>query len=115
MKKQHEFFFEAASLFCSKSGHNRFWHGSVLVYRNEIIGMGSNAGYKHAEVSSIQNRRFPKNKKFKSKLTVFVVRINTQGEYMNSKPCEKCQEYMRKHNISEAYYSEENGFGCMKF
>ena len=78
--------------------------------------MGSNAGYKHAEVSSIQNRRFPKNKKFKSKLTVFVVRVNIQGEYKNSKPCEKCQEYMRKHNINEVYYSEDDGeFGCMKF
>ena len=116
MKKQYKSFFEAASFFCSKSHHARFHHGSVLVYKNNIIGGGSNAGYRHAEVASIQNKQFPKNKKFRSKLIVFVVRLNVQGEFKNSKPCHNCQKFMRNYGISEVYYSGDNGqFGCIKF
>ena len=116
VKRRYEKYFEAASQFCSKSHHARFHHGSVLVYKNTIIGGGSNSGFRHAEVSSILNQIVPKHKKFRSKLMLFVVRLNDRGHYMNSKPCLRCQEFMRNYGINEAHYSDENGnFGCMKF
>ena len=116
VKRRYMQYFEAASQFCNKSHHARFHHGSVLVYKNTIIGGGSNRGFKHAEVSSIQNNMVPRNKKFRSKLMIFVVRLNVRGQYMNSKPCLRCQEYMRNYGINEAHYSNEGGnFGCMKF
>ena len=116
IKRRYKQYFEAASQFCNKSNHARFHHGSVLVYKNTIIGGGSNAGFRHAEVSSILNQVVPKNTKFRSKLMIFVVRLNVRGNYMNSKPCLRCQEFMRNYGINEAHYSDENGkFGCMKF
>ena len=116
VKRRYKQYFEAASQFCNKSHHARFHHGSVLVYKNTIIGGGSNAGFRHAEVSSIMNQVVPKNTKFRSKLMIFVVRLNVRGNYMNSKPCLRCQEFMRDYGINEAHYSDENGkFGCIKF
>ena len=116
IKRRYKQYFEAASQFCNKSHHARFHHGSVLVYKNTIIGGGSNAGFRHAEVSSILNQIVPKHKKFRSKLMIFVVRLNDRGHYMNSKPCLRCQEFMRNYGINEVHYSDENNnFGCMKF
>lgn len=116
MKKSllYESFFEEASSACLKSMHPKFFHGSVLVYKNTIIGRGTNGGNginerRHAEVASIKNKQFKKKTKFTSKLLIFVVRLNVSGEYRNSKPCDQCQEYMKKHGVDEVYYSSESG------
>lgn len=112
MKKKHEKFFHEASLCCFKSEHSKFQHGSVLVYRNSIIGRGSNTGKLHAEVASIKNKR--SKRKDRSKLLVFVVRLNVAGAYKMSKPCPRCQEYMRKTGVDEVFYSTDNGFEKMR-
>ena len=121
MKKSllHESFFEEASSVCMKSWHPKFTHGSVLVYKNTIIGRGTNGGNginerRHAEVASMKNKQFKKYTKFRSKLLVFVVRLNVSGEYRNSKPCERCQEYMRKNGVDEVFYSTSHGFESMR-
>ena len=120
MKKSHGFFFEEASIVCLKSQHPKFYHGSVLVYKNTIIGRGSNGGNglnkrRHAEVASMKNKHLKKHTKCRSKLLVFVVRLNVSGEYRNSRPCERCQDFMRKNGVDEVFYSMGNGrFESMK-
>jgi len=116
MKKSHEFFFHEAMIESEKSLHTKFKHGSVVVHRNTIVGKGFNSGWTHAEMSSIHNKKTIKGG-IGCKLTVFVVRRSFAGEFRNSKPCEKCQQFMKRSGISRAYYStgiDTNRFESMK-
>lgn len=45
----------------------------------------------------------------RKKLEIVVIRVNNQGDLMNSKPCNSCLYYMRLYGIKNVYYSDENG------
>lgn len=46
---------------------------------------------------------------------IYVVRVNSEGKYRNSKPCEMCQEAMRFCGVNRVFYSTEFGtFEVMK-
>lgn len=107
MKRSFREYFNVAHDLTKKSGHPRFHHGSIVVYRKNIIGKGANYGFLHAEVSSLINCEHV-GKSSRDKLTVFVCRVNSQGLFMNSKPCENCQEYMRRKGIKKVFYTVDD-------
>lgn len=91
-------------------------HGALIMYRGKIVGRGYNKfcvphvnrvnpWSVHAEVAAIQDalRKIPKE--YLRKSTLLVVRINNNGEILNSYPCENCRKYISKMNIKIAYYS----------
>lgn len=117
MKKSHEYFFNEAGQCSGKSGHPVHRHGCVAVRKNTIVGKGTNKGYVHAEVCSLIRSQNSQNDKSlrNSPVIIFVVRVSSTGEFRNSKPCENCQRFMRKANVSKVYYSTDSGFEMMKF
>lgn len=117
MKKAYREYFHVAQAMTSKSEHPRFHHGSVVVMRNTIIGKGSNYGFIHAEVSSLLNcENVSKSKSFLDQLVVFVCRVNSQGLFMNSKPCYGCQRFMKRMGINKVIYTiDEDTVGKMRF
>ena len=40
---------------------------------------------------------------------MFVIRVNSKGNLVNSKPCNSCIYYMQLYGIKSVYYSDENG------
>ena len=112
MKKSQMIFFEEAARECSKSHHTRHHHGSVATSGNRIISRGSNFNHVHAEVSSLPKGILAAHKN----IQVYVVRSNNSGDLINSRPCDKCEKYMRKNGVSRVYFSsEKNEFDCIKF
>lgn len=113
MKKAFQEYFQEAHHLTRKSGHPKFQHGSIVVLRNNIVGKGSNYGFMHAEVSSLRNCE-PVRKSCRDKLVVFVCRVNAHGYFRNSKPCEACQEFMRRKGIKKVFYTiDDDNFGKM--
>jgi deoxycytidylate deaminase len=109
MKRIHEYFFGLCGELASRSHHPQFRHGSIVVHRRSaVIGRGFNRSSLHAEVSSVKNidnyRRY-------DNLVVYVCRVNSRGEFMNSKPCTNCMRFMKSNGVSRVYYSDEQGFG----
>ena len=104
MKRAYMDYFSEASNLTKKSRHPKFQHGSVVVLRNSIIGRGANFGFVHAEVSSIMNCD-PVRRSSRNNLVVFVCRVDARGLFRNSKPCENCQQYMRRRGIRKVYYT----------
>ena len=96
----------------SKAGH-RSHHGSIVLHkRGSIVGRGCNKRHVHAEVSCVKN--IPHYYNYDN-LVVYVCRVNTRGEFMNSRPCEKCMTFMKENGVSRVYFSDEVGFGKIIF
>ncbi len=54
----------------------------------------------------------PSNKSprcLRKKLEIVVIRVNKNGELLNSKPCNTCLYYMKLYGVKSVYYSDENG------
>ena len=74
----------------------------------------------HAEQDAI-NRFMGKNLKFyngkwfcskkikSKKLSMFIIRVNSFGELIESAPCKTCIDLMKAINISKIYYSNSSG------
>jgi deoxycytidylate deaminase len=91
-------------------------HGAIVIYRGKIVGRGFNKFCVpsvnrvnpwsiHAEVDAIHDalRKIPKD--YLRKSILVVVRVNKDGETMNSYPCENCRNYISQMGIRIAYYS----------
>ena len=113
MKKNHMDFFTICRQLASKSHHSRFRHGAISVYRRStIVGRGYNRNKIHAEVSSVKN--IDKYYRYEN-LVVYVCRINSQGGFMNSKPCSKCMTFMKDNGVCRVYFSDSSGFSKIIF
>lgn len=108
MKRAHRQFFRVAMEMSKRSNHSKHAHGSVTVQRNSIVSRGANVGLIHAEVATLRSCPILKDAR-RVGLTVFVCRVNNQGEFRNSKPCCKCQKFMKKWGISKVYYTQDDG------
>ena len=96
-----------------KSAQN-FKHGAVVVNKDgKIISTGHNKPMVygrpgthsiHAEVDALKNSIQPCEH---SKM--YVVRINTCG-LANSKPCQKCQAFMKHMKVQRVIYTTDEGF-----
>ncbi len=106
-------FFSICRQLAFKSHHTRFRHGSIAVYRRStIVGRGYNRDKVHAEVSAIKN--IDKYHLYEH-LVVYVCRVNSQGGYMNSKPCSKCMSFMKDNGVGRVYFSDSSGFSKIIF
>lgn len=99
-------------------------HGSVLVYRNKIIGSGYNYFTPssgrihskrpdnlesgrfsiHAEVSCIRSVE-PEKRKYIPESILIVVRIDSERNYTQSKPCKNCCRVIEKYKIKKIIHS----------
>ena len=81
-----------------------FQLGAIVFKGGKILSRGYNQGKYHAEHSAL--------KQLKSHQTdgadIIVVRINTTGISM-AKPCNNCQNRLRKHGIKRAFYTNSMG------
>ena len=91
-----------------------FNHGSVLIYRGRIIGKGFNSyhdsNYKeeyslHAEISAINNALKKIHVNDLKKCELVIIRINKNGDFLNSKPCDNCARIIKNYNIKKIFYS----------
>lgn len=120
--------FTLAKKLACLSEYGKFKHAAVLVHHGVVLNSSSNKDKAcsfgsrfrspkkgratlHAELGAILN--MPRSSTFNS--DVYVVRVNAEGEYRNSKPCEMCQEAMRFCGVNRVFYSTESGiFEVMK-
>ena len=54
------------------------------------------------------------NQKYLNKYNLLVVRINSEGQMVNSRPCYNCLDMLKSCGIKNIYYSTENGIICEK-
>ena len=128
--KKKEKFIANASLEAMKSPM-LFKLGCVAVYGGKQIASGYNC-YRtyskdktiikkntcsmHAEMNCI--RKVKNKNKFQNKLknvSLYVVQLNNDNEFKNSKPCSNCTMVLKDINIKKVYYyTIEDGFICSK-
>jgi tRNA(Arg) A34 adenosine deaminase TadA len=91
-------------------------HGAVLVHRGKIVGKGFNkyvfhsSNNKdtfsvHAEVCAIENALLKVPLEEVKKCDLVIIRVNRNGDFLNSCPCKKCQQYIKNIGIKTTYYS----------
>ena len=87
-----------------------FKHGAVVVRNGKVLSSGHNKVTTrcpshlfsmHAEMAAIKHSH---ERCGLVDAHVYVVRVNNCG-LAESKPCERCQRYMRMHGVSRVYYS----------
>ena len=111
----------------ANSSFPSFKHGAVLTKGASILNLGVNkkqyssfaARFRdspdHATIHAELGCILGVDRQSTSGSTVYVVRINPQGEWRLSKPCRMCQEAMRHVGIKRVIYSvEKNHIGEMK-
>lgn len=85
----------------AKSNH-RFRHAAFVMKGGAVLSYGYNHNNCHAEVNALK-KLWPSKRKGCS---VFVIRLTGSGMLLaESKPCEECQKYMRKHGVKRCSYS----------
>lgn len=93
----------------------RHRHGATIFKDGKIFGSGYNKNQSniylvhkqftmHAEHSAI-NKILIREKG----LSILVIRLNRIGNLMYSRPCPKCIETLKNHDIKTIYYSSYNG------
>lgn len=106
--------FKIAKELSKKSDHRRYHLGCVLVYKNKIIGKGTNQNkthpksnhpyhHLHAEVVAILDAKSKKNDL--KGCTCYIYRESVSGKIGMSKPCKYCQQMLKDHGIKEVYYT----------
>lgn len=128
MKKKHIKYFNMASLNAYKSNMDKNY-GAVLVYNNNIIGIGHNHSIDyitrtqnyvskerkilhniHAEHDAIIDAIKNGNKKLISKSSIYISRVlndyYTCDEiiFQRAVPCENCKKLIEKYKIRKTYY-----------
>lgn len=93
----------------------RMRHGAIVVRGGSVLGAGVNKRKNnpanieehlittscgdHAEVSALKRTSNPKG------ATLYVVRVNNFGEFINSKPCANCQIALDKAGVRRVVWS----------
>ena len=102
-------------------------HGAVLVKGGSVL----NKSYNNRNFSSFMRRHVPDDERATRHAelmcvlgldravtrgsTIYIVRVNKQGEYRLSKPCRFCQSVLRFVGVRKAVYSMGNNkIGTMK-
>jgi len=113
-----EKFASAAALEALKSSMTQK-HGCVAVSNGKIIARGYNSHYKmsrnstlcscHAEQDVLKKciKSFKNIKKLK--ISIYVVRCDSTGNYTLSIPCKMCYDEMKKFRIKNIIYSNKDG------
>lgn len=114
-----------------RNSRNKFFHFAFGFAKNKLVGIGQNNPekinakalklakkfnieayqqfpYLHAEtdlISKLWGKYYIDNS-----LKVVILRLNKRGELRNSCPCEKCAKIMSALDITDIYWSVEDGF-----
>jgi deoxycytidylate deaminase len=115
LNKKNSIFINIAADYAIKSNSTRYRHGAVIVHRGKVISGGFNVYYTgtfgyperqhnsiHGEISAILNTP---NKGILSECILYVVRINSNGNFLSSKPCTHCENIIEKYNIRRVIYT----------
>ena len=96
-----------------KIGSPNHQHYSVITHGGKVISCGFNRPYpfsyngkdymRHAECDALL--KLPAKYKTK-KLRLYIIR----NGYKNSKPCQKCLDFISSYNVKHIYYSDQ---GCL--
>ena len=54
------------------------------------------------------------SQKYLNRYNLLVVRINSEGQMVNARPCYNCLDMLKSCGIKNIYYSTENGIMCEK-
>ena len=103
-------FLRLAAKHASGSNHHRFRLGAVVVKSRSVLSHGVNIPKKspdtpparesiHAEVTALRGVKNPHGS------TLYVSRLNSNGELALAKPCEYCIEHMFHNGISQVVFS----------
>jgi len=100
-----------------QSGHDVFRHGAVLIRGGSILNISSNSdnhtsfgqrfrnqpgrATHHAETACVLGL----DKSVTRGSTMYVARVNRQGEWKMSKPCSMCHEVMRFVGVKRVVYT----------
>ena len=106
-----------AAKVAEQSGYGRFRHGAVLVKGGSVLNVSANSdnhtsfgqrfrtrpgrATHHAETSCVLGV----NRAATTGATVYVARVNRQGEWRMSKPCSMCHEVMKFVGIKKVVYT----------
>jgi len=107
-------FIDLATQEALKSTQN-FKHGAVLVKNGKLVSKGYNHSSGniqhemwsvHAEMDAVMSSKITKRRsqKFADCYKLYVVRVNSSG-LADSKPCIRCQKFMKRFNIARVFYS----------
>lgn len=118
LSRRETSFLAVAKYFAEKS-QSRRRHGAVVVKSGRVVGTGYNKDTnsplsvspehikthcsRHAEVEAIRDARFAV-----SGATLYVARVNNQGQPRNSKPCKYCQAVIASTKIKRVIYTESD-------
>lgn len=106
-------FIEEAYNQAFKSDMN-FTHGAIIIYRGKILSKGFNtyinSNYSektslHAEVSAINNALKKVHASELKKCELVIIRVNREGECLNSKPCCNCSKIINRFAIKKVFHS----------
>ena len=115
-------YIEFAKRVAEQSQYGKFRHGAVLVKGNSVRSVSCNkhrhcsfgARFRkegfgeatlHAELGAILGM----DRSTTQGSTVYVARINKEGEARISKPCPMCEAAMRHVGVRRVYYTNEHG------
>lgn len=136
--KQIKRFFELAKNASTFSDYTKknIHIGSVLVYKNKVIGIGWNTNktspiqysYNLYRQNTTKNREYDADKHLPcihaemkclidtrdldidwNKASLFVYRESSNGKLRNCKPCKGCMKALKDRGIKHIYYTNEDG------
>ena len=88
-----------------KSRHKQHHHAAFVVAGGKIQSVGYNVGKTHAEVKALKQLWPNKRKGTK----VYSMRWTKGGKWGMSKPCPRCEAYMREAGVKVVYYVDLDG------
>ena len=96
----------------AKTSKCRFKHGCVVVYRGKVVSSATNKqllvpndrtwrrSQVHAEAAAIAAAR-----KYSNGATVYVARVDNDGQPMDSKPCKRCESLLSRYGINQIIWT----------
>ncbi len=115
-------FFDIAKKTALHSDHPDHIHGSVIVKKNRIVGLGYNSNRTHtksthphrrvhSELSAILNTQ----KQDLSGCELYIIRLKKDGSLGFSKPCVFCKKLLQSVGIEKVHYSTDVDFTSEKY
>lgn len=118
LSKKQKAYMNVARFLATKS-IMRHKHGAVVVKSGRVVGLGYNKARNHPDVVTEGRHRvecgyhaeavaIKEAGKNARGATIFVARINRQGEDLLSKPCELCQKTIEESGLKSVIFTRSN-------
>ena len=118
LSKRQKAYMNVARFLATKSDL-RHKHGAVVVKSGRVLGLGYNKRRNHPRVIMDGRHRLDSGYHAEAVAikdagdnvrgaTIFVARVNKQGDDLMSKPCEHCQELIQESGIKNVLWTNSN-------